>query len=125
MTHNPPPPNPADLQQQHFATAFEEAAIGMALVDPDGRYERVNRALCEMLGYTEAEMRTRVVPDLTHPLDIAEGQRLRQALMSGQKNTYHREKRFIRKDGSIIWTHLTCTLARGSLGPACRSGASR
>lgn len=88
----------------------------MALVDPDGRYERVNRALCEMLGYTEAEMLTRVASDLTHPLDVAEGRRLREALMSGEKNTYHREKRFFHKDGGVIWTHLTCTLARDRLG---------
>ena len=108
------------MQQLHFATAFEEAAIGMALVDPDGRYERVNRALCEMLGYTEAEMRTRQVPDLTHPQDVAEGRRQREALMSGRKNAYHREKRFIHKEGGAIWTHLTCTLVRSSQGQPLR-----
>ncbi|MEP6826124.1 MAG: PAS domain S-box protein, partial [Ramlibacter sp.] len=110
-----------DTQQQlHFATAFEEAAIGMALVDPDGHYERVNRALCEMLGYSRAEMLTRVVPDLTHPQDVAEGLRHRETLMSGQKTTYDREMRFIHRDGRVIWTHLTCTLARDRVGMPLR-----
>ncbi|RZJ16292.1 MAG: PAS domain S-box protein, partial [Haliea sp.] len=110
----------ADLQQLHFATAFEEAAIGMALIDPHGRYERVNRALCEMLGYTHAEMLTRVAHDMTHPQDVDEGRRHRESLMSGQKNTYHREKRFIHKDGRVIWTHLTCTLVRDRQGAPLR-----
>lgn len=107
-------------QQQHFATAFEEAAIGMALIDLVGRYERVNRALCEMLGYSQAEMLERTAPDLTHPLDVAEGSRHRQALMSGEKSTYHREKRFIHRDGGVIWTNLTCTLARDAQGMPVR-----
>jgi PAS domain S-box-containing protein len=99
-----------------FASAFEDAAIGMAVAAPDSRRLRVNKSFCRMLGYSEAEMTARDTRLITHPEDVEEDFRQRNLCLSGEKHVYQREKRYLHRDGSIVWVHLTCTLVRDADG---------
>ncbi|ROZ62107.1 PAS domain S-box protein [Ramlibacter sp. WS9] len=99
-----------------FTSAFENAAIGMAVVGLDSRRLRVNRAFCRMLGYAEDAMLTHTVEHITHPEDLGVDLAQRQLLLDGHKHTYEREKRYLRRDGTVVWGHLTCTLVRDSEG---------
>ncbi|MDP2447964.1 MAG: PAS domain S-box protein [Polaromonas sp.] len=97
---------------QQFSSAFEHAAIGMALIAINSRRLRVNNAFCQMLGYSEAEMLARTVHDLTHPDDIEWDLLQRKRALAGEIETYQREKRYIHKDGHIVWGYLTSSLVR-------------
>ncbi len=99
-----------------FTSAFENAPIGMALLAPDSRRLRVNRAFCRMLGYTEREMLARTVHDITHPDDVAADLRERGLCLAGSQDSYERQKRYVHRDGRIVWGHLTCTLVRDGEG---------
>jgi PAS domain S-box-containing protein len=105
-----------DTGEEQFSSAFEHAPIGMSLVAPDHRRLRVNRAFCRMLGYAEAELLARTLHDVTHPDDVLEELRLREALVSGAREVFEREKRYLHKDGHEVWAHVTCSLARDPLG---------
>ena len=109
------PPQP-EVGAKEFSSAFENAAIGMALVAPDSRRLRVNRAFCTMLGYTEAQLTARTLGHITHPDDVAEDLDQRRRCLSGEVHTYHREKRYLHRDGRVLWGHLTCTLVRDDGG---------
>jgi PAS domain S-box-containing protein len=101
---------------KEFTSAFENAAVGMAIIAPDSRGLRVNQALCRMLGYTEAEMLARPMHGITHPDDVAGDAHERQLVLNGVKDTYQREKRYLHRDGHVVWGHLTCTLVRDDAG---------
>lgn len=105
-----------DAGHKEFTSAFEHAAVGMAIIAPNWRRLRVNQALCRMVGFSEAEMLARTMHDITHPDDIAQEVRERQAVLAGVKDTYQREKRYIHRDGHVVWAHLTCTLVRDDAG---------
>jgi PAS domain S-box-containing protein len=87
-----------------FQNAFEFAAIGMALVSPEGKWLRVNRAICEITGYSETELLERTFQDITHPddldldLDLANVRKM----LAGEIKTYQMEKRYFHKNGSIV-----------------------
>ena len=100
--------------EQHFSNTFENAAIGMALVALDFRQLKVNGALCQMLGYSEAEMRSRDLMDITHADDIEWDVVEKRRALAGEIETYQREKRYVHKSGRIIWGYLTCSLVRDS-----------
>lgn len=93
-----------------FETAFTHAAIGMALVGLDGRYLKVNRALCEMVGYSEAELTALDFQTITHADDIDTGLELGRKLIAGELPNYQIEKRYLHKSGAIIWALLSATL---------------
>lgn len=97
---------------QQFSSAFEHAAIGMALIPIDSRRLRVNSAFCHMLGYSEAEMLSRTVQDITHPGDIEWDVLQRKRALAGEIETYQWEKRYLHKSGHIVWGYLTCSLVR-------------
>ena len=98
--------------QEKFSMAFEEAAIGMALVSPEGKWIKVNNALCEMLGYTESEMLEIDFQTITHKDDLdADLESVRQ-MIKGTIKKYQMEKRYIRKDGDLIWINLSVSLVR-------------
>src|SRR5258708_19110792 len=96
--------------------AFEFAAIGMALVATDGRWMRVNRALCGMVGYTAEELLGTTFQAISHPDDLdADLEHMRQ-MLDGSQSHYHMEKRYFHKDGHIVWILLSVSLVRDAAG---------
>jgi PAS domain S-box-containing protein len=93
--------------EERFRSSFDHAPIGMALVALDGRFLQVNRALCELVGYTEQEMLGKSSQDFVHPDDLADALEIQQRLSAGDIDTYQLEQRYIHKDGHIIWILLT------------------
>ena len=104
---------PADLL---FQNAFDHAAIGMALVAPDGTWLRVNRSVCRMTGYTEAEMLKMRFQDITHPEDLDLDLENVEKMLCGEVTTYQMEKRYLHKSGSIVWGLLSVSLVCDSAG---------
>ncbi len=95
-----------------FRAAFDSAAIGMSITALDGGFIQVNQALCRMHGYTEAELLSMQFQDLTHPDDLTENLILLGKALAGETNFYQMEKRYIHKNGSIVWGVLRTTLIR-------------
>jgi PAS domain S-box-containing protein len=102
--------------EAEFRVLFESAAIGMALVDADGRALRANLSLQHALGYTESELRRKKIVDLVHPEDARESLELARGLLQGRRDSYQHEARFFRKDGTLVWVRLTASLVRESGG---------
>ena len=90
-----------------FRSMFERAAVGIAIVAPDGSWLRVNSALCNIVGYTQAELSQLTFQDITHPDDLNKDLHYLQRLVAGEIDTYHMEKRYRCKDGSIVWVNLS------------------
>jgi diguanylate cyclase (GGDEF)-like protein/PAS domain S-box-containing protein len=89
-----------------FRAIFENAAVGMTMTDAQGRLMHANPAFCRMLGYSAAELADRPFAEITHPDDVAENERLYRALTSGQMSQFQMRKRYVRKDGALVWTQL-------------------
>ncbi|RDS82113.1 EAL domain-containing protein [Dyella monticola] len=102
--------------EQRFSQAFQHAAIGMAMTLPDGRYQRVNAALCDMLGYTETQLRTITWRELTHPDDLPLSEALCAQVMSGKREAFQTEKRYIHRDGHIVHVQLSVSQVRSEAG---------
>lgn len=102
--------------EELFRSTFEDAAIGVALVAPDGRWLRVNRALCALLGFTAEELLQRSFQDITHPDDLNADLELVQSVLADRLPGYEMEKRYIRKDETVIWALLTVSLVRDEDG---------
>ena len=102
--------------EERFRSAFEIASIGITLESIEGRYLKVNQALCEMLGYSEAELLSLTFQELTHPDDLEGDLKDVDKLLSGEIQHYSREKRYIHKDGHIIWTLLNTSYVRNEEG---------
>lgn len=96
--------------ERRFIATFEQAAVGIAHVAPDGRWLRVNRKLCAIVGYSEAELLTKTFQDITHPDDLDSDLDLVRRMLAREIDTYAIDKRYLRKDGSLIWIHLTVAL---------------
>ena len=111
-----PRPIPASDADTLFQNAFEHAAIGMALVAPDGSWLRVNRSVCEITGYSEAELLKRTFQDITHPDDLKRDVANAKKMLAGEIDTYHMEKRYFHKNGSIVWVLLSVSLMRDDRG---------
>ncbi|WP_348065889.1 PAS domain S-box protein [Polaromonas sp.] len=104
------------VSEQHFTSAFENAAIGMAVLSLDSRRLRVNRAFCELFGYSKEELLAPGSPDRTHPDDYADDVVQRKRALAGEIDTYRREKRYLHKSGRLIWGDLTFSLVRDAAG---------
>ncbi|GHO59323.1 PAS domain-containing sensor histidine kinase [Ktedonobacter robiniae] len=98
--------------ERRFQGVFDQAAVGMALVSLDGQWLQVNQKLCDILGYTRLELRRMTFQDITHPDDLDADLAYVQQLLAGKIETYAMDKRYFRKDGSLVWAHLTVSLAR-------------
>jgi two-component system, sporulation sensor kinase A len=92
--------------EEKFGNAFRHSPHGMGFVGRDGSWLKANRALCEMLGYSEEELLQRRVSDITHPDDVSADVEQLNRLMSGEIASYHLTKRYYRKDGRVIWASL-------------------
>ncbi|HLA79397.1 MAG TPA: PAS domain S-box protein [Vicinamibacteria bacterium] len=98
--------------EARFRATFEQAAVGLAHVAPDGRWLRANQKLCEIVGYSPEELLQRTFQDITHPDDLDTDLGQVQQVLSGQIPTYSREKRYLHRDGAIVWVNLTVSLVR-------------
>ena len=98
--------------QEKFRLVFNSAGIGMALVDLEGRILDSNPALQQMLGYTEEELRGTSFTEITLPEEIIKEWRAACELFKGKRDSYRMTKRYIRKDGQVLWGKLTATLYR-------------
>ncbi|WP_209331885.1 PAS domain S-box protein [Lunatimonas salinarum] len=97
-------------KEAEFSAAFDYASIGMALVDIDGRWLRVNRSLCALLGYSGEELTGFTFQDLTHPDDLAENLVFYEKMLKEEIETYQMEKRYITKAGEYVWVLLSVSL---------------
>lgn len=98
--------------EELFRTTFEAATVGMAHVAPDGGWLRINDALCGMLGYKREELLGTSYRDLTPPEDLAAGEERVRRLLAGRTGPYSVERRYIGKDGQVVWVDLSVSLVR-------------
>ncbi|MBI3887166.1 MAG: PAS domain S-box protein [Opitutae bacterium] len=108
----------AELQasEERFRSAFNSAGIGMDIVDLHGRWVRVNQTLCDIVGYSEAELMGKTYLDVTHPDDVAAGREHAQRLLDGRARSFQFEKRYFHRAGHTVWVNLTSSLVRDSAG---------
>ena len=102
--------------EERFRTAFEEGAAGMAIVSPDGRLLRVNRALCAITGHQPAELEGRTMLSLLHPDDRPQHDEESDRMLSGQIATARGERRYLHDDGRVVWVSVSTTLVRDAGG---------
>ncbi|MFD2255805.1 PAS domain S-box protein [Luteolibacter algae] len=106
------------LSEERFRETFEKIAIGMAHVGVDGRWLRMNDSVCEITGYSKAELREMTFAEITHPDDLEEDIVLSQKLLRKELDTYTLEKRYIRKDGTYVWVNISVSLLWDDNGEA-------
>lgn len=102
--------------EARFHGTFEQAALGIAMVAPDGHWLRVNERLCRIVGYSAEELLGKTFHDITHPDDVAEGLDASRRLLENESEHHAVEKRYIRKDGGVVWINLTISLAHKADG---------
>jgi len=101
---------------QRFRATFEQAAVGMAQATVEGKFLLVNQKLCEILGYSRQELVEKRFQEITWPGDLANEEGLVRQLLAGEIENYSLEKRYIRKDGELVWANLTVSLLREQNG---------
>ena len=97
------------LTDPAFRAIFEDSPIGICVVDRNLKIVDVNAAYCDMLGRTEAEVMNAHIPDFTHPEDRDRDAVAMPKVLSGELPHYKVDKRYVRKDGSIIWARIVVT----------------
>ena len=102
--------------EERYRAAFEQAAMGMAELDLSGRFLRVNRTFCDMLGYEPDELRRMSSTVITHAADALEDRALIHGLVTAERSSRTREKRFVKKNGAGIWAQVTLSLVRDTEG---------
>jgi PAS domain S-box-containing protein len=102
--------------EARFRVTFESAPVGIAHVAPDGRWLRVNDAMCRIVGYSADELTTKSFQDITHPDDLAASVARVDQMCDGKVDRYDTDKRYLRKDGAIVWGRLTVSCVRKSDG---------
>jgi PAS domain S-box-containing protein len=98
--------------EARFRATFENAAVGIAHLDPDLRWLRVNEALCRILGYPVKELLAKSLPDITHPDDLAVDYENAALMRAGKMESAEMDKRYLRKDGAVVWTRVTVACVR-------------
>lgn len=99
-----------------YRATFENAAVGIAHIAPDGRWTRVNGRLCEILGATRSDLLQARFQDITHTEDLAAEVEAFDAMNAGRSSGYQIEKRFRRTDGTPVWTQVTVAMQRDDDG---------
>ena len=102
--------------EKRFRATFEQAAMGIAHVSPEGRFLRVNQRFCDIAGYSHAEMLERTFQEITYPDDLAVDLLNVNQLLSGERDAVSLEKRYVRKNGDLVWINLTAALVRDQAG---------
>lgn len=108
--------NALRTSEERYRAVFDNAGIGIDLLDREGRILRVNQSLLDMLGYAEEDLRQLTFLDITHPEEREISERNLEALMAGKIKSYRLEKRYLTKDGGILWGDLTVSAIRGANG---------
>jgi PAS domain S-box-containing protein len=98
--------------EQSFRAVFEQSAVGIALIAPDGRWLELNPVITHLLGYSRAELRELDFQSLTHPDDLGVELSSMRRVLAGETDHYELEKRYLHKDGHVVATSLTATLVR-------------
>lgn len=102
----------AEQDQELFEHSFHHSPVGMALVGPEGQFLKVNASLSEMLGYSSDELSLLDFQTITHEEDLGRDLCHLKELLDGKINSYQMEKRYISKDGSLVWALLSVSLIR-------------
>ena len=102
--------------EERFRNTFEQAAVGIAHVLPDGRFVRINQRFCDIVGYTQEEMIEHTFQNITYKDDLETDLDYVSQMLRDELKTYSMEKRYHKKDGSIIWVNLTVSLVRDPSG---------
>jgi PAS domain S-box-containing protein len=100
--------------EQRFRSTFEQAAVGIAHVAPDGRFLRINKRFCDIVGYTIDEMLQKTFQEITYPEDLPKNLQMIKRILDDELKNYSLEKRYFCKDGSIVWVNLTVSLLKDS-----------
>ncbi|HUP96442.1 MAG TPA: ATP-binding protein [Usitatibacter sp.] len=106
--------------EERLRATFEQAAVGICVAGLDGKYVQMNRKFCEILGYSEQQLRGMTFADINHPEDVQPTRRLIDDLVAGRIAHYALEKRYLRGDASTIWGRATVTLLRDEQGEPAR-----
>ena len=104
------------LSEERFRKIFEDGPIGMAIVDLEHQLVKVNAAFCQMLGYTEPELVGTTIATITYPEDMPKNRELIKRAIKGEISSYQMEKRYIRKDGQLVWVNLAVSLFHNKNG---------
>lgn len=99
-------------QMPQLGDLFEQAAVAINTADKSGRFVRANQRFCQLVGYPETELQQLTYDAITHPDDLAQQRILEQQLFQGEIDTTTLEKRYVAKDGRIIWTRVTLSVIR-------------
>lgn len=102
--------------EERFRAMFEQASVGIVQITLDGRMEVPNPGFCKIIGYTEEEARRMRVRDVTHPEDYEKEAELMRQIISGEIPSFLIEKRYVRKDGQMVWGQMTTKLVRYATG---------
>ncbi len=102
--------------EERFRQAFENANIGVCIVDTKGNLRRVNREMCNIWGYSKSELESMNVKAVTHPEDVDVSARFIGRALAGEIDRDEFEKRYIRKDGRVVWGNVTSSLVRDGQG---------
>jgi PAS domain S-box-containing protein len=104
-----------NIAENKFHLFFENSPVGKSITSIDGSIQ-VNKAFCEMLGYSKDELNNKKFRDITHPEDIAFGDKVVEDLLAGKESKIHFTKRYFHKNGSIVWGSINTTLQRNENG---------
>ncbi|MBI3846607.1 MAG: PAS domain S-box protein [Planctomycetes bacterium] len=102
--------------EERFRAAFAHAAVGMALTTLEGRFLQVNATYCAITGYSPDELFQRDFRSITHPDDLSDNLRLLRQLLDGSIPSFFIEKRYVKKDGSIVWVRNSVSTTRDAQG---------
>lgn len=102
--------------EERSQSIFESAPIGIAVVSPEGKFIKVNRVLCDMLGYTAEELTALTTTDVTHPDDAEQERQVLRRLARRERALYELDKRYVRKGGTAFWAHLTARMVHDETG---------
>lgn len=101
------------ISEETFRNAFEFSSIGMVLVSLEGKFLKVNKSICAMLGYTADELITKTFQEITHPEDLEADLTLLQKTLTKEIKNYTLEKRYFTKNGEVLWVLLNVSLVLG------------
>lgn len=103
-------------REERFGAIFDGALFGIGVVSLEGRFIQVNQGFADLLGYTRKELEGKTFQEITHPDDLAASLSLKDAFMEGRLDKFRYEKRYFRKDGQLVWAHLTISVIHDTAG---------